>query len=758
MNILLLVAPAPPEGTTPFSTAEKRPPLGVASLIAVLRKAGHTVYFEDFYLHKVPLLYDARFLLEKRIDMVGMYSSSITWGEALKLLQRLHGYRERGIWKGLLSVGGPHTSFNAPNMPKWIDYIVIGEGEKTICDIAEGKVAPGIIRGTFVEDMDSLPLLPWEDIVPRPYDRTGWGMAFPVYTLNTSRGCPFNCTFCSVKGIWGKSYRCMSVERVMEELSVLRRYYGLQSAYFREDHFTLNRRRTLSFCEELLRRDMRISWACESRADSIDDEETLRLMARSGCKTVYIGVESGSPRMLRELRKGETVEQFERVFALCRKYGIRTYASMIYGVPGETEEDVRLTEAFLRRISPDFIGRNVFAGLPGSELYDKILELDLCAYEDKISGVRYLKGHNERARKYYGPMTRLLIPGTPCPAEPASPPPVSVITCVYNGEDTIARCIESIQQQTHKEHEHIIIDDGSSDTTSEIVRAYANKDSRIRLLRNETNRQRSYSRNRGLAEARYDLAAILDADDTAVPDRLECQADYLRRNERLLLCGGILEVLEKSYLLIPPFRESSIRATMLFQTPFLHSTVMFHCKEVLSLTGGYDEQIPDAQDYALWLRLAAHPTVHFQNIVKILGRYSSPPGKRERTWPKQEVTVRNEQRRFMQQRGITFTKNQEQIHIDTFIGKKVSDRNAVIAYCKELAWCKQTNPLYCSNKQEHTYALYELAVKSCKESAQNKHWFSSFMKHFYYLLQSEEPFTDFDSFLTKLDIPMSEKR
>lgn len=433
MNILLLVAPAPPEGYMPFSTTEKRAPLGVASLISVLRNAGHIVYFEDFYLHKIPLLYNTDFLIGNNIDLVGIYSSSITWSEALKIFKKLQNYREKKLWNGLLATGGPHTSFNAHRLPEWIDYIVIGEGEKTICDIAEGKIKPGIIRGQPVDDMDSLPLLPWGDIVPRPYDRTAWGMPFPVYTLNTSRGCPFNCSFCSVKGIWGKRYRYMSVERIMEEVNILKKYYGLRSLYFREDHFTLNRARTLNFCEELLHRDLDLSWSCEARADSIDDEEIIRLMSKSGCKCLYIGVESGSPRMLKNLKKGETVEQFVRVFDLTRKYGISTYASMIYGIPGESDEDICLTEKFLQRIKPDFIGRNVFAGLPGSELYDKIIELGLCAYEDELSGVRYLKGHNERARKYYGINTKLLIPCTvPIAGDATSSAQGTIINYVFH--------------------------------------------------------------------------------------------------------------------------------------------------------------------------------------------------------------------------------------------------------------------------------------------------------------------------------------
>ncbi len=724
MNILLLVAPAPPPGTVPFVTTEKRPPLGVASLMAVLRKAGHTVFFEDFYLKPVPLLYDARFLLRQKIDLVGLYSSSITWGEALKLLTRLHRYRETGVWKGLLAVGGPHTSFSAEKMPAWIDYIVIGEGEKTLCKIAEGALKPGILRGEAVEDMDALPLLPWEDLVPRHYDRTAWGMDFPAYTLNTSRGCPFSCTFCSVKGVWGNRYRCMSAQRVLEEVAYLIKYYGLRSAYFREDHFTLDRHRTIDFCEGLLQRNMPVMWACESRADSIDDEELIKLMARSGCRTLYIGVESGSPRMLKLLKKGETVEQFRRVLGMAGKYGIRVYASMICGVPGEAEEDVRLTDAFLQEMQPDFVGRNVFVGLPGSDLYDQIVALDLCAYEDPVTGIRYLKGHDERARKYYGPRTKLLIPqkkGKPVHIEEGEAlPPVSVVTCVYNGEACIRACIESILAQTHQDFEHIIVDDGSTDATPEILRAYAARDSRIRILTNERNRQQSYSRNRAINEAEHELIAILDADDLAVPQRLEWQARHLQVNRQIMLCGGGMRVQQSGQLVMRFATNDEIRAGILFSAPFLHSTVMFRRSEVMQRTGGYDCNVVNAQDYDLWLRLAEHADVHLANLPRVLVEYSSGElGKGARMWLEQQKTVRAALRRHMRRHEREVSEKQLEWHLRAFEMKKISSLPEMYEFCMECVWCNAHNTTFCRDRSLLAYRLYETAAKLCEETKKN---------------------------------------
>lgn len=425
MNVLLITSPAPE--MAPFSTSEKRPPLGVGSLISTLRNAGHTTWFEDLYLLPFPIFEDATYLTERSIDFVGIYSSTVTYPETLKLLYQLEELRNQKKWNGKIIMGGPHTSFGAQEIPDSVDFIVIGEGEITLLDIIEQRISNRITKGIPVKDMNTLPDVPWGDFIYRNYDWTAWGLPTPVYTFNTSRGCPFSCSFCSVKGIWGRTYRFMSAERVLDDIAMMVKYYGLQTAYFREDHFTLNTKRVTQFSQGLLERGLNIAWACETRADSILDESLVALMAQSGCKCLYIGVESGSQRMLDIFCKGETVEQFEEVFRLAKKYDINVYASFVHGAPGETDEDRQLTQEFIERTKPYSVGNNVYTGLPGSALYDEIVKQDLLQYEDPVTKIRYLKGHNERVLLYYGNDPTKMVPDGNIVKPLCSPPSKSFI-------------------------------------------------------------------------------------------------------------------------------------------------------------------------------------------------------------------------------------------------------------------------------------------------------------------------------------------
>ena len=149
----------------------------------------------------------------------------------------------------------------------------------------------------------------WDYFIPLPYKWTvDWFEKQPVFTMNTSRGCPFQCTFCSVGSIWGKKYTYFSAERVVSEIEYLVQHYGAKGVYFREDNFTLNKKRLESFCNLIINKDLKIHWACESRVDTLDGE-ILKLMYRAGARAFYFGVESGSQKILDFLKKGIKVEQ-----------------------------------------------------------------------------------------------------------------------------------------------------------------------------------------------------------------------------------------------------------------------------------------------------------------------------------------------------------------------------------------------------------------------------------------------------------------
>lgn len=409
MNILLLTSPEPPN--PPMSTVEKKPPLGLGFLATVLDRAGHTVYFSDEYLAPTGIL-EGDFLMKKKIDAVGIYANTICYGSTLKMFETLHSLRSDGRWRGKIVVGGPHTSVGLESIPDYVDHVVIGEGEEILLDIVEGRVEERVVRGRKVADLDRLPFPAWDRFIYLPYQwRDRFSGAFPLYNMNTSRGCPFDCTFCSVNAVWGRTYRYMSAERIVEEIQYLQKYYGARGIYFREDNFTLNKERTRQFCRLLLKKGLDIKWLCETRIDSLTDPDDLELMARSGCELFYIGVESGSQRMLDYYRKGFSVEQVAAAFELIGKAGIKTYASFIEGVPGETDGDRRQTRRLIERIRPDFVGINPYVGIPGSRIYNQVKKNRQYIHENRW-GVLYVEGHNERIDRYMNGNPAHKVPGS----------------------------------------------------------------------------------------------------------------------------------------------------------------------------------------------------------------------------------------------------------------------------------------------------------------------------------------------------------
>ena len=403
---MLTTAPAP--RWSAFSTAEKLPPLGLGFLASCLREKGHRVFFIDNYLERKAFVRDG-YLQDNQIDLVGMYVNSVCFQEALKVLRRIQRERRTGGWRGLVAVGGPHVSVASRSIPEWVDYVVIGEGERAIVDIADGNCRGRIVRYPVEDELDRLPPPAWDLFAELPYHQTTtWTHTAHTFSMNTSRGCPFSCTFCSVQGVWGRTYRTFSARRVVDDIAYLVRTYGANGICFREDHFTLDRKRTVDICERLLGQGIKIDWSCETRADCLD-RDLLALMKRAGCGTIYVGVESGSPRMLERLRKRETVEDFRQLFRWTRELGVKTYASLIAGIPGETADDRRLTKRFISEIRPDIAAYNVFVALPGSPLYAELRASGRYSYVDK-NGLLYLPSHNARVDRHYGYRPRAKIP------------------------------------------------------------------------------------------------------------------------------------------------------------------------------------------------------------------------------------------------------------------------------------------------------------------------------------------------------------
>jgi len=592
-NILLTTSAAPSQ--TPFSTFEKRPPIGVGFLISVLREAGHNVFFIDNYLKPNDFL-ETDYLQRNDIDYVGIYANTICYRDTLRMLHKLEWLRQSNRWKGKIIVGGPHTTVLLDTIPDFVDFVVQGEGEQAILDIVSGKITERVVKYPRIDNLDELPMPAWDYFVDLPYD---WGGTFfdikPVFVINSSRGCPFSCKFCSVGSTWGKKYTYFSAERVVSDIEYLIKTYGAKGIYFREDNFTLNKSRLSKFCNLLIEKNIKIQWACESRVSSID-KENIELMKKSGCCGFYFGVESGSQRVLDFIRKDITIAQTKEAFKLCHEFGIKAAASIVVGVPTETEEELNQTLSLINEIKPTVTWFNVFTGIPNSKLYKYTIENNLYKFIDD-RGLVYLTDHDKLTKRFYG--------GNWDAAIPKQTPKISVVMSVYNGEKYIEEAIQSILRQTYQDFEFIIVNDCSTDKTVEIINSF--NDSRIRIINNLENIGLTKSLNKGIKYTKGEYIARMDADDISLPHRFETQIGFLEKNKDYALIGSSFYQVNEEGKTVFWTRvlteDSEIRRGLKNQNWFGHGSVLIR-KSAFIECKGYNEEFECAQDYDLWLRIS----------------------------------------------------------------------------------------------------------------------------------------------------------
>ena len=290
-------------------------------------------------------------------------------------------------------VGGPHiTAVPEETMRRFsaIDIGVIGEGEATIIDLIDSiekknnkplsdvegiiyREGKNILRTKprpFIEDLDSLPLPAW-DLLPdlnKHYFPPAWSAnTGHTSTITTSRGCPFQCTYCD-RQVFGNRARYHSAEYVMNMFKTL--YFKYNINYFRigDDNFMINKDRLFKICDIILKENLKIRWSCLARADFIESK-MLQAMKKAGCWSIAFGVETGSQRIHDIEKKHIKLEQIEKGVALTRKAGIKTIGFNIIGHPTETVNDIKKTIDFNKKIKIDEFKTQFMVPFPGTEIY-----------------------------------------------------------------------------------------------------------------------------------------------------------------------------------------------------------------------------------------------------------------------------------------------------------------------------------------------------------------------------------------------------
>jgi radical SAM superfamily enzyme YgiQ (UPF0313 family) len=304
----------------------------------------------------------------------------------------------------VIIAGGIHPTIRSQDFlcEPAIDYVCIGEGELTMHEfvlaLAEGR-DPAQVEGiscrrdgrdfagpprAFVQDIDRFPppaldLVPMERYRTSPDNRTGE----QIGVVLTSRGCPFDCIFCSNRLLTKKTYRAHSVERVCSEVSHLIESHHVRQIFVQDDNFAVNKTRAKEICREFIRRGFhrRMSWWAEARVDCVD-EELLGLMAAANCRIISYGLESGNQRLLDLICKNITLDRVRQVVAMTRKAGIEIRASFILGLPTETVEESRQTIRFARELGIDQVRFAIATPFPGTRLYDIAQEEGTLRFDD----------------------------------------------------------------------------------------------------------------------------------------------------------------------------------------------------------------------------------------------------------------------------------------------------------------------------------------------------------------------------------------
>ncbi len=324
----------------------------------------------------------ARTVSEFRPSVVGITTKSQNYLSACLIAQIVKSI-DRDI---LVVVGGPHPSLAGPEVLKEpaIDLAVRGEGEETIVEIlqsVEGGQDVSSIRGIVYRQGDSITANP-----PREYLRDLDALAFPVSVARPClidydryppeafkymfavRGCPYACTFCGSRYIWGRNVRFRSAKNIVAEMREIQKA-GVNYIHFDDDTFGVTKPFIRELCREIQAGGVGVRWSCETHVRLVDDD-TVALMKSAGCRSILLGVESGNNEMLQRIRKNITIEDAFAAAKTIKRHGIYLSAFFIVGFPQETLGSLDDTIHAITSLPCDVVVHSVFTPYFGTELFD----------------------------------------------------------------------------------------------------------------------------------------------------------------------------------------------------------------------------------------------------------------------------------------------------------------------------------------------------------------------------------------------------
>ena len=372
-------------------------PIYLSYTVAVLDEAGFEVSFVDAIMDELSIEEFAQRVhdIGPRLAVIETSTPSIRFD-----LETAAAIKELSPETCVALLGSHVTYFDREILAEnpAVDVVIRGEFEYTTADLARvlrdgrpttstGLELGGVLGLTYrdtagdvrrnadrplFEPLDQMPF-PARHIVEGEGYRAGIYSGGHPTAMVSSRGCPYRCTFCLWPDIlYGHKFRARSAKNVVDEIEQAARLYGHDEVYFDDDTFTIDRQRVLDICRLVQERglEQEVEWIAQCRVDTVD-REMLEAMKKANCGYILFGVESGSPQMLKKMKKGITLDKARQAFKLTREVGIKTQAFFLFGMPGETQETIGETIEFAKELNASSTQFAVAIPHPGTALYEE---------------------------------------------------------------------------------------------------------------------------------------------------------------------------------------------------------------------------------------------------------------------------------------------------------------------------------------------------------------------------------------------------
>jgi anaerobic magnesium-protoporphyrin IX monomethyl ester cyclase len=368
------------------------PPIGLISIAAWLDQQGFETTVVDCYAKPGSQGRIQDILQNQRPQFLGLSCTTSSFLDGVQMAEWA-----KTIVPSIQTVmGGPHISaLKAESLRGYpaLDFGIAGEGEETFAELAAGGWKnPGTVEGLIWRDPKGTPqfngprktLLELDHLPFPAYEKLdGYPSAYTLPIFNyprapnsscvSSRGCPYACSYCD-RSVFGASFRFNSASYMIAHICHLKEKFGVRHINFYDDQFTFNRQRIEEFCNELIKRKLGITYNCAARAEHLD-ENLLRLMKKSGCWMISLGIETGDQELLEKHRQRPDVDLLAERIHMIHRAGIRMKGLFMMGLPGETEESIQRSMDYAFSLPIDDINLAKFTPFPGAPLYAGIHEL-----------------------------------------------------------------------------------------------------------------------------------------------------------------------------------------------------------------------------------------------------------------------------------------------------------------------------------------------------------------------------------------------